>query len=331
MRWLLALLLLISAGCGGDSDEVVVYTSVDPAYAEPIIDAFEQETGISVRLVVDTEATKSVGLAERLRAERDRPTCDVWWANEPFRTIRLADEDLFTAYTPADADSVPETLRDPDGLWHSTGLRLRVLAVSSGVEGVTKLSDLTRPEIGQRAVVARPTAGTTGSHVAAIYLVLGDVEADALFAGMHDAGVQIVAGNSYAAEAVARGEADFGLTDNDDVFAAQQRLSPDLQQVILDQGEGELGTLAMPTVVALTRKDRSDELDAAARKLVDYLVSRQVEDQLIELGYAAASVRDAGGEAGGVRLMKIDYRAVAEQLPVAIERATNLLETGRAE
>ena len=49
--------------------EVVVYTSVDDVFARPIAERFERETGIRVRLVPDTEETKSTGLVNRLIAE----------------------------------------------------------------------------------------------------------------------------------------------------------------------------------------------------------------------------------------------------------------------
>src|SRR5205814_10029997 len=76
----IALACLILAGCnrGGsssdsDANTVVVYTSVDEPYAAPIIRDFEKRTGMKVDLRTDSEATKSVGLAERLRAEKDKP------------------------------------------------------------------------------------------------------------------------------------------------------------------------------------------------------------------------------------------------------------------
>ena len=86
--------------CGRDraAETVTLYTSVDQPYAAPIIKDFEQRTGIKVNLVTDAEATKSVGLAERVRAERNNPQCDVFWSNEPFHTIALAGESLLEPY-----------------------------------------------------------------------------------------------------------------------------------------------------------------------------------------------------------------------------------------
>src|SRR6266550_15300 len=69
---------------------VVIYTSQDQVYAEPILKEFEQQTGIQVRAVYDSESVKTVGLVNRLIAEKDRPQCDLFWNNEELRTRQLA-------------------------------------------------------------------------------------------------------------------------------------------------------------------------------------------------------------------------------------------------
>jgi iron(III) transport system substrate-binding protein len=82
--WQRLSLLLFGActavGCSpnGGGHEVVVYTSVDEVFARPIAEQFERETGTRVRLVPDTEETKSTGLLNRLIAERERPQADVF-------------------------------------------------------------------------------------------------------------------------------------------------------------------------------------------------------------------------------------------------------------
>src|SRR5256885_12959964 len=45
----------------------------------------------------DSEAVKTVGLANRLLAERAHPQCDVFWSNEEMRTRQLAGQDVFCA------------------------------------------------------------------------------------------------------------------------------------------------------------------------------------------------------------------------------------------
>ncbi len=63
-----------------------------------MIAAFEKETGIDVLEVGDTEATKTVGLYTRLVDEKDAPRADVWWSNEPFYTVRLAEQGVLEPY-----------------------------------------------------------------------------------------------------------------------------------------------------------------------------------------------------------------------------------------
>src|SRR4051812_33268531 len=67
------------------SSNLIIYTSQDQQFAEPILNEFTSQTGIKVRAIYDSEAVKTVGLANRLLAEAAHPQCDVWWSNEALR------------------------------------------------------------------------------------------------------------------------------------------------------------------------------------------------------------------------------------------------------
>ena len=352
MRLALLLLAVVSLiGCGSEDDpDVVLYTSVDESYSRPIVEAFEADTGLSVRLVTDTEATKSVGLAERLRAERSRPTADVWWGNEPFHTVRLADEglfarhdwptaaallpmyrdgeELFAAHDQPTVAGVLPMYCDAEGRWVGNGLRARVIASHPGdgtriavphtIEAIAAfLGDPAAGGHGFEAVMARPTAGTTAGHVAAIYAVLGQEEADALFRRLHAGGVRLVAGNGPAARFVTD-RAKVALTDNDDVANLNRNgdVTLDATPAALND---EIGTLTIPTTVALVAKPVVSD---AAKKLADFLASPEVEAMLAEAEFTLASTR----EPNAIRAMDVDYAAVAALLPEATRRATAILE-----
>ena len=47
--------------------EVVVYCSLDEPYARPVLEEYGRRTGVRVVPLFDTEAAKSVGLAQRIR------------------------------------------------------------------------------------------------------------------------------------------------------------------------------------------------------------------------------------------------------------------------
>ena len=319
---LLVAIALLSCGCGRSTDtaaDVVLYTSVDEPAARPVIDAFEKKTGHKVRLVADTEATRSVGLAERLRAEKGRPKADVWWGNEPFLTVALADEGLLQPYQPKTVAGVRPQFVDKQHRWTGNGLRARVLVEHGTSSDARNLTDLLDPKFKGQVVIARPTAGTTASHFAALYTLWGREKADEFCAKLHENGVALVAGNSIAAQQVGAGNFLLGLTDNDDVTNAREA-TLDATAILPDQGDGETGTLTLPTTVGLVA-NRPDS--PAAKELVDFLASREAERMLIDGQFVAYSVRDDGT---GIRSMEVDYKAVADALPEAVRRATALLE-----
>jgi iron(III) transport system substrate-binding protein len=297
----------------------VLYTSIDEPIARPIIRDFEQQTGIRVTLVTDSEASKTVGLAERLRAEKSNPQADVYWGNEPFHTINLAEEGVLAAYESPSAKNVPERYRDPEHRWSGNALRARVNAedvIISIQRSATGLQSLIHPRYRDKVAIARPTAGTTGGHVAAIYALWGEQKADEYFRALRANGVKVLGGNSVVAQAVAQRTVRVGLTDNDDVEAARRNGSS-LEMTLPDQDE--FGTLMIPTTVGLV--SGAKHLDGA-RELVNYLLSAEVERKLIDAKFAGWSVRGTSD----VKAMDVDYREVARVMPQAVRRATAILE-----
>src|SRR5215216_2313456 len=59
-------------GANATAREVTVYVSTDRVFSEPVLRAYEQQTGVQVNAVYDTEETKSTGLANKLLAEQHR-------------------------------------------------------------------------------------------------------------------------------------------------------------------------------------------------------------------------------------------------------------------
>jgi len=97
-----ALVVLSLAGCGKEKpaaqQEVVVYTSLDKVFSQPVLEEFERKTGIKVKAVYDSEATKTTGLVNRLIAEKANPRADVFWNSETGRTIVLKQKGLLAPH-----------------------------------------------------------------------------------------------------------------------------------------------------------------------------------------------------------------------------------------
>jgi len=317
---LAVLFLAMVSGCRQQpTKQVTVYCAVDEPYASKIFAEFEKETGIHLAPLYDIESSKSVGLAGKLEAERDHPRADVWWGSEAFLTTRLAEEGVLERYdSPAAADIDPQ-FKDPQGMWAGVGVRARVLAVgqpppSFPVKGVKDLLD---PRLKGKIAISRPTAGATGAHIAALYVVWGPQEARRYLRALHDNGVSLLGGNAEVADQVGAGSFLVGLTDSDDVTNAAAN-GGRLTAVVPDQDDG--GTLAMPTTVALVKGSQHPEL---ARKLIDFLLSRQTERRLIDMRFARWSTR-AGPN--GIKAMKVDYRQAAGIFAQSMRDATAILE-----
>jgi len=115
-------------GCGEEPD-VVIYCALDQVDSEPILREFEERTGLKVLAEFDVEAHKTVGLVRRIREERDRTRCDVFWNNEIAHTVSLARDGLLAEYDSPSAAGIPENFRDPERRW--TGFAARAGSSSS--------------------------------------------------------------------------------------------------------------------------------------------------------------------------------------------------------
>jgi spermidine/putrescine-binding protein len=193
---------LAVAGCLRSSPEVVVYTSEDQVFSEPVLKDFEKTSGIKVRAVYDTEETKSTGVALRIVAERDRPQADVFWANEPLRTVMLQQEGLLEAYRSPSAEGIPARYRDPDDHWTGFAARARVILynteeVKAG-EAPSSVRDLVDPRWKGRAGLANPLFGTTTTQVAALVALWGEPAAKKFLDEVKANGVKLVTSNGEA-------------------------------------------------------------------------------------------------------------------------------------
>jgi iron(III) transport system substrate-binding protein len=271
------------AGCrrsGNRAREVTAYVSADRPFSEPIMREYERRSGVHVSVVYDTEETKSTGLANRLLAEQARPQADVFWSNEPVRTLVLKSRGVLAPYQPAVAHDIPATFKDPAGYWTGFSARLRVIVYNTDRvrpdQAPRSVFDLADPLWKGQAAIADPRFGSTSFHVAALYAELGDDRVDDFFRRLKMNDVRIVDGNSVVRDMVARGEVLVGLTDTDDVNVAIEARQP--VAMVLPDRDG-IGVPVMPNMVSLIANAPHTE---DGKRLIDYLLSPEVERRLAE-------------------------------------------------
>lgn len=278
----LACLIALSAvlGCWSRSaEEVVVYAALDREFSEPLLQEFERRTGIRVLTKYDVESTKTVGLVNALIQERSGPRCDVFWNNEILHTLRLERLGLLAACPTPQAASYPSEYRSPHDTWYGFAARVRVLIVNTDLVPEAarprSIHDLVDPQWKDRVGIAKPLFGTTATHAAVLFAAWGEEEAQRFFQRLKD-NARVLGGNKQVALAVGRGELAFGLTDTDDAII-EQELGRPVEMIYPDQADDGWGALFIPNTLAVIRGGPNPQ---AAGRLVDYLLSPEVESQL---------------------------------------------------
>jgi len=305
------------AACGKSSArEVVVYTSVDQPFSQPVFAAFEKQSGIKVRAVFDTEETKSTGVLNRLLAEAKSPQADVFWSNDPVRPFVLVDRGMVAPYVSPSAAAIPPAFKASDGTWTGVAARARVLLVNKTKVPATQMprsiQDLANRAWKGQVAIANPLFGTTTMHTAALFAHWGDDKARTFLAALKANDVRIASSNGEVKRLVSAGEVAFGLTDIDDASEAAASGAP--VEIVYPDQDGE-GTPVMPTVVVLLK---GAPHAGEAKVLVDYLLGAETETRMMESAHMplrsdvkpAANVRAAAT----LKPFPMDYPAVAKTM-----------------
>lgn len=277
-----------SAGAG----EVVLYCSMDEPFARPVIEAFEQRSGTTVRVIYPDAAGDSGALGARIRAEKGAPRADVLWDGAALEAILLAGEGLLGAHTSGESSSRPLAARDPDGRWHAFAGRARVFVYNSkfppeytrgGVTGLPQaIRELWSPAFGGgRFIMARPDHNTCGAQFAAAYTLWGEGGVQTWCFQMRQNRIRIVEGESLVVESIANDEAQAGLTDADRARAAAATGQPvDMLAMRHDpiypnmEGQQPAGAIIVPSVAGIIAGGPNPE---EATALLDFLLSADAE------------------------------------------------------
>jgi iron(III) transport system substrate-binding protein len=256
-----------------------------------LLEEFRQQSGLPVATKFDTEQAKSISLYQELVQEKDRPRCDVFWNNEILSTIRLQRQGLLEPYDSPSAVPFPASARAADHTWTAFAQRARVVLVNTELIPDTErpegLLDLTSPRWRGRVAMAKPWHGTSLTQAVALFEVLGPQPARKYYRDLKANGLQVAPGNKQVAEWVGAGRTPLGqavalgITDTDDAMAEVKAgrpvavLFPDAKRPSKDR----LGTLFIPNTVAIVKGCPNP---AGARRLIDFLLSPEVEARLAE-------------------------------------------------
>ncbi len=283
MKPFIAMMLIALVGCA--KPHVVVYCAHDREFAQEILEEFRRQSGLEVRVRYDTEANKSVGLHDDLIREAGAPRCDVYWNNEILATLRLQVKGILQPYRSPAAEPFPAVFKATDHTWTAFAARARVLIVNTDlvkeVDMPKGLADLTDVRWKGKVAMAKPMFGTTATQAACLFQAWGAEKAREYYRQLRANQIAIVPGNKQVAVDVAAGKYSIGLTDTDDTIAELDAGRP-VRMIFPDAdapAASGLGVLFIPNTAAMIRGCPNAE---NARKLIDFLLSADVERRLAE-------------------------------------------------
>ncbi len=311
-------LFAVLLGCSQKKNkEVVVYTTVDQIFSEPILKDFEKQTGIKVKALFDTEETKSTGVLNRIIAEKDNPQCDVFWSGDPVRAVVLKNKGITKKYKSPIASDIDENFKDKDFHWIGFSARARVLIYNTAQmktpEAPQSVLDLTKPQYKGKVAIANPLFGTTSFQFAAWFAAFGDEQAKHFLDDLKKNDVVIATSNGDVKKRVVQGEVACGLTDTDDAFTAKKE-GANTDYLFLDQDS--LGSLIIPNTVSLIKGSPHKE---NGKKLIDFLLSKDTEAKLalscaqMPLHKGVPTPADVPS-LDNIKAMQIDYNLTAQKL-----------------
>jgi iron(III) transport system substrate-binding protein len=275
------LLTLALAGCSRSRDALTIYSGRTQNLVGPLLERFNQETGIPI----DVKYGDSAELALLLAEEGGRSPADVFLSQSPGATGFLAGRGLLGQLDGRLLDKVDPRFRNRDGRWVGLSARQRVLVYNTRLVAERDLPDsvldLTGPRFAGRVAVA-PSNGSFQDFVTAMRQLKGDDAAARWLRDMARNRPRTYANNNAIVEAVSRGEIPMGLVNHyyNHRFQKENPATPSRNHYFHG---GDVGALVIPsTASVLARSDKSDE----AARFVEFLLSpeaqRYFSDQTFE-------------------------------------------------
>lgn len=265
MRLLLALLGVLAALPALAGQTLVIYSARAQPLVQPLFDRYQQETGVSIRVVSDTEAA----LMQRLQAEGRASPADLLltvdagnlWAAAERGLLRPIDSPVLQA-------NIPEHLRDPGDRWFGLSVRARALVYSATRVDPAQLdtyAGLSERRWRKRLCLRTSQKVYNQSLVAMMIARQGPEATLATLRGwVANLAAPPFANDNAVIEAIAAGQCDVGIV-NTYYYGRLLRERPDLPVKLYfpDQGEGQAGVHVNVSGAGVTRHAKQPELAQA--------------------------------------------------------------------
>jgi iron(III) transport system substrate-binding protein len=304
------------------ADRLVIYSGRKEKAIKPVVDEFTKQTGIQV----DLKVGKTSGLANEIRMEKARPRGDLYISTESGIVEILTKDGLLDPYQSAATKAVPADFRSAAGTWTGISGRARIILYNKNLvpenDVPRSIFELTNPKWKGKLAIAGTRERTTLAWATALVALKGEAFTRNYLKGLHANDLKILTDNTEVWQGVGRGEFAIGLTNSPNYYLARQNNLP-VGVVYPDQDPGGFGTPVNANSVAVIKGAANPE---AARKFIDFLLSREGQRILVTQDYEIPLIADVNSSEVPP-LKSIKRTAVTAQRLAALEEATLKLLT----
>ncbi len=254
-----------------DPGELTIYSGRGESLVGALLDRFEAETGIRVRVRYAGTAQLAVAILE----EGARSPADIYYAQDAGALGALADAEALAVLPSSLLERVDPKFRDSNGRWVGTSGRARVLVISPQrvPNPPSSIFELTEPEWRGRVGWA-PTNGSFQAFVTGMRQIHGEEATEDWLRGMLANEVREYPKNSPQVQAVHDGELDIGLVNHYYLYRFVDE-DPNFRAANHFTDPGEAGALI--NIAGVGMLSASDNRDNALR-FVEYLLNAHAQE-----------------------------------------------------
>jgi len=271
-------------GTEGDVDpdaELVVYSGRSEELVGPIIERFEEATGVTVSVRYGDTAE----LAAQLLEEGDGTPAHVFFAQDAGALGAVAGEGLFSEMPEDILTAADERFRSPDGLWIGVSGRARAVVYNTDELSEADIPDSIlgfTDESWKGKVGWAPTNASFQTFITALRVIEGDDVAREWLEGMLANDVRTFEGNNPIVTAVIDGEIQAGFVNHYYLERQKAEAGGELPAENFIYQNGDPGALVNVAGVGILS---SAAENANALALVEFLLSDDAQTYFAEETY----------------------------------------------
>jgi len=298
---------------------VVLYSGRTEELVAPLIEDFEEATGIDV----EVRYGSSPEMAATLLTEGADSPADLFYAQDPASLGSVSD--LMTPLPESVLSLVPASFQDPEGKWVGVTVRSRVLAFNPELvpeDGLpASYKDLVDPEWSGRIGVA-PTNGSFIAFVSAMILTEGEEATLEWLEGLAANDPITYDGNAPIAAAVDAGDVDVGLINHYYLLQlGAEQGETTAENHFFDQPDA--GSLVMPSGISILATAPNPD---GASELITFLLSGESQAYFAETNFEYPVATGAPAPTGAPALDSLVSPVLsATDMAGVLDRATDMI------